>query len=65
MTCIELPDGEKETYTIVGVEEADIVNGIISNESPLANSLVERSIGEQVVVKTPGGELTLQIVAVR
>ncbi len=65
VTFIELPDGEKETYTIVGVEEADIVNGIISNESPLANSLVERSIGEQVVVKTPGGEMTLQIVAVR
>ncbi|PIC77590.1 hypothetical protein CSV74_05775 [Sporosarcina sp. P19] len=62
---IKLPDGEIETYTIVGVEEADIVNGIISIESPLANSLVGRSIGEQVVVKTPGGEMTLQIVAVR
>lgn len=65
VTFIELPDGEKETYTIVGVEEAELLNGTISNESPLANSLLGHSIGDQVSVQTPSGEMTLLIVAVR
>lgn len=65
VTFIELPDGEKETYTIVGVEEADVLNDTISNESPLALSLLGHSVGDHVTVKTPGGEMFLQIVTVR
>ncbi|WP_304442543.1 transcription elongation factor GreA [Sporosarcina sp. P3] len=65
VTFIELPDGEEETYTIVGVEEADSLNGTISNESPLAESLLGRSIGDRVSVQTPSGEMTLLIVAVQ
>lgn len=63
-TFIELPDGEKETYTIVGVAEADLLNGTISNDSPLAKGLLGRSIGDEVTVKTPGGEMKLQIVSI-
>ena len=65
VTFIELPNGEKETYTIVGVEEADVLNDTISNESPLAISLLGRAIGDQVTVNTPGGDMALQILAVR
>lgn len=64
VTFIELPDGEKETYTIVGIAEADLRNGTISNESPLAKSLLGGSVGDEVSLRTPDGEMKLQIVAV-
>ncbi len=40
-------DGEEE-YEIVGREDADVVHGRISMESPLAQALLGRSPGEQV-----------------
>lgn len=64
VTFIELPDGEKETYTIVGMAEADPLNGTISNDSPLAKSLLGRSVGDEVSFSTPGGEMKLQIVKI-
>lgn len=64
VTIIELPYEEKETYTIVGSEEADLVNGTISNDSPLAKSLLGRSIGDEVTLTTPGGEMKIQIISI-
>lgn len=64
VTFIELPDGNKETYTIVGIEEADPLNGKISTDSPLAKSLLGHTIGDEVSVTTPGGEMKLQIVSI-
>ena len=59
---VELPDGEEETYTIVGSAEADPFNGKISNHSPIAKSLLGKSVGEEVVVQTPGGEMNVKII---
>lgn len=42
-------------YTIVGTDEIDLLDGKISNESPLGEALVGRRIGESVSVKTPRG----------
>ncbi|WP_226667284.1 transcription elongation factor GreA [Metabacillus litoralis] len=61
---IELPDGDKETYTIVGSAEADPFEGKISNDSPIAKSLMGRKVGEQVTVQTPGGEMLVKIVEI-
>jgi transcription elongation factor GreA len=64
VTFIELPDGDEETYKIVGSAEADPFEGKISNDSPIAKSLLGRHIGEQVNVQTPGGEIQVKIVSV-
>ncbi len=64
VTFIELPDGDKETYTIVGSAEADPFEGKISNDSPIAKSLLGHKIGAQVTVQTPGGEMSVKIVEV-
>ena len=40
----ELPNGDKETYTIVGSAEADPFEGKISNDSPIAKSLMGRKV---------------------
>jgi transcription elongation factor GreA len=65
VTFIELPDGEEETYTIVGSAEADPFEGKISNDSPIAKSLIGRRVGEEVTVQTPGGEMVVKIIAVK
>ncbi|RDW19268.1 transcription elongation factor GreA [Oceanobacillus arenosus] len=64
VTFVELPDGEEETYTIVGSAEADPFEGKISNDSPMAKSLIGKEIGEEVAVATPGGDIQVKIVKV-
>jgi len=64
VTFQELPDGEEETYTIVGSAEADPFEGKISNDSPMAKSLIGKEIGEEVAVATPGGDIQVKIVKV-
>ncbi|MGM0752270.1 MAG: transcription elongation factor GreA [Bacillota bacterium] len=64
VTFVELPDGDKETYTIVGSAEADPFEGKISNDSPIAKSLLGHKVGAKVSVQTPGGEMNVEIVEV-
>lgn len=64
VTFIELPDGEEETYTIVGSAEADPFEGKISNDSPIAKSLMGKKVGDEVSVQTPGGEMHVKITSI-
>lgn len=56
--------GTERTYSIVGIDEADVARGRISWISPLARQLLKTREGDRVVVKTPGGEETLDILSV-
>ena len=64
VTFKELPDGDEETYTIVGSAEADPFEGKISNDSPMAKSLIGKEEGTEVMVASPGGEFKVKIVKV-
>ena len=64
VTFVELPDGEEESYTIVGSAEADPLEGKISNDSPIAKSLLGKQVDDKVTVQTPGGEMFVQIVKI-
>lgn len=64
VTFLELPDGDEETYTIVGSAEADPFEGKISNDSPMAKSLLGHEKGTEVTVTTPGGDIQVKIVQV-
>ena len=61
VTFVEIPDGDEETYTIVGSAEADPIEGLISNDSPIAKGLIGKSIGDRVKILTPGGEMDVEI----
>ncbi|WP_041808171.1 transcription elongation factor GreA [Evansella cellulosilytica] len=61
----ELPDGDEEEYTIVGRAEADPLEGKISNDSPMAQSLMGKSVGQKVTVATPGGDMEVEILEVK
>lgn len=65
VTFIELPDGEEESYSIVGSAEADPFEGKISNDSPIAKSLLGKKVGDEVTVQTPGGEMVVKITSIK
>lgn len=64
VTFIELPDGDEEEYSIVGSAEADPFNGKISNDSPIAKSLIGKKVGDEVTISTPGGDMGIKITEV-
>lgn len=64
VTFVEDGDDEEESYEIVGAAEADAFNGKISNESPIAQGLIGKKVGDKVAISTPGGDMTLKITKV-
>jgi len=56
--------GEEKTYSIVGIDEAEVSRGRISWISPLATALIKAREGDRVTVKTPAGDENLEIVSV-
>ncbi|MCF6164893.1 Transcription elongation factor GreA [Furfurilactobacillus rossiae] len=61
----ELPDEEPESYTIVGAAEADPMSGKISNDSPIARSLIGHKVGDEVDIKIPAGSMKVSILSVK
>lgn len=56
---------EKSSYQIVGVDEADIDNGLLSVSAPLGRALIGKTIGDSVEVTTPRGTKAYEITKVR
>ena len=54
----------RETFTIVGSEEASPLEGKISNESPLGKSFLGKKAGETTEIKTPGGMVKYKILKI-
>ncbi len=57
--------GDELSYQIVGEDEADIKNNMISIGSPLARALIGKEEGDVAEVKTPGGLRVLEIVEIK
>lgn len=57
-------DGVENTYTIVGVDEADVARGRISWISPLARALIKSREGDTVRFQSPVGVREIDIVEV-
>ena len=58
------PDGAEDTYSIVGVDEANAGRGLISWVSPLARALLKAREADIVSVRMPGGIEELEIVEI-
>ena len=56
---------EKATYQIVGTDEAEIANGLLSVTSPLARALIGKKVGDSVEVTTPKGTKAYEIIRVQ
>jgi transcription elongation factor GreB len=56
---VSKPGGERQTFTIVGEDEADLKQGKISYVSPLAGALIDARVGKSVLWRRPAGNLKL------
>ncbi len=57
------PRGEM-TLTIVGSEESNPKEGLISNESPIGKSLLGHKVGDKVEINIPSGTIIYQILSI-
>ncbi len=64
VTIESLDTDEEVIYQIVGDDEAEPNEGRISLSSPLARALIGKSIGDEVLVKAPGGARGYEIMDV-
>ncbi|MFA5871667.1 MAG: transcription elongation factor GreA [Parcubacteria group bacterium] len=58
-------NGDEQSFQIVGSNEADPLNGRISNESPIGKALFGKEVGEKTKVMTPSGEKTYEILEIK
>lgn len=64
VTLADEDTDEESTYQIVGQDESDIKNRMLSITSPLARALIGKSVGDSVEVSTPGGSKMYEVVSV-
>ncbi len=66
-TQIKLFDVDQNTeinYKILGEEESDLPNGVISASAPLTRGLMQKEEGDEVTVQLPGGKRTFEILSI-
>ena len=64
VTVLDKEFNEEETYKIVGSQEADPMNGVISEDSPFGRALLGKNAGDDVVVDAPAGPVEYKILKV-
>ncbi len=65
VTILNLDTDDEVTYRIVGDDEANIKENLISVNSPIARGLIGKNEGDEVGISTPGGVTDYEIVAVQ
>jgi len=61
---VEDEEGETAVYRLVGPDEFDAGQGLISIDSPLGKALLGRREGDSVLVRRPKGEIELTVVGI-
>ncbi len=61
----DLDSGKKVTYKIISEFESDIELGLISSTSPVARALINKEVGDDVEVATPGGVVNYEILEIK
>ena len=64
VTLTNVETDEEVTYRIVGDDEANIKEGLISVNSPIARGLVSKEVDDSVTITTPGGKVEFDIIDV-
>ena len=64
VTVLDVEYDEELTYRVVGSAEADPINGLISDDSPVGRALLGAKIGDEVVAEAPAGELKFRILSI-
>ncbi len=64
VTIVNVETDAEVTYRIVGDDEANIKNNLISVNSPIARGLIGKELDDTVIVKTPNGDVEYEIIEV-
>lgn len=65
VTIANVDSDDELTYCIVGDDEADFKQNLISVNSPMARGLIGKSIDDIALIKTPGGDVEYEIIDVQ
>ncbi|MDA7606681.1 transcription elongation factor GreA [Pelagibacteraceae bacterium] len=65
VTLKDLELNQKKTYKIVGKDEADISKNLIYFKSPIAKALIGKSLESIIVVETPSGDKTFEVLDIK
>ena len=58
---VNVETDETVTYRIVGQDEADVKQNLISIGSPIARAMIGKQEGDVVIVRAPGGDIEYEI----
>jgi len=61
VSLLNVETDENVTYRIVGDDEADAKQNLISVNSPIARALIGKEEGDVVTVRAPGGDIEYEI----
>ncbi|AIA69578.1 transcription elongation factor [Pectobacterium atrosepticum SCRI1043] len=64
VAVMNLDSEEEQTYRIVGDDEADFKQNLISVNSPIARGLIGKEQDDVVVIRTPGGDVEYEVLKV-
>lgn len=64
VTVLDKEFDEELTYKIVGSQEADPMNGAISEDSPFGKALLGKNAGDDVIVEAPAGPIEYKILKI-
>lgn len=65
VALLDVNTGQDITYKIVGEDEADIKNGLVSFSSPIARALISKNEGDVIEFRVPDGERSYEVIEVR
>ena len=61
---LDVSTNKEIVYKIVGEDEADIKQGLISFTSPISRALIGKNEGDEIVFSAPGGEKEYEVISV-
>ena len=64
VTVLDKEFNEEEVYKIVGSQEADPMNGSISEDSPFGRALLGKNKGDEVTVDAPAGPVYYKVIKI-
>ena len=64
VTVYDVDFEEEMTYKVVGPAEADPMNGLISDDSPVGKALLGAKVDDIVIAEAPVGEIKFKIIRI-
>ena len=64
VSLLDMTTEEEVSYQLLGPEESNVKSGSISVLSPLGQSILGKKVGDEVIVKAPGGTREYEVVQI-